>query len=87
MGNESDSPENSFIREDPNVLVVHQIVPWGGNLYVQYFGGWGSAGDGCWEALEDMLYNLAVWIGGGQEGSGSPCAVSHIAFACSIICR
>ena len=67
MGGETDSPEDSFIREDPDDLAVHQIVPWGGNPYVQYFGGWGSAGDGRWEAPEDTLYNLAVWIGGGGK--------------------
>ena len=77
MGGETDSPEDSFIREDPDDLAVHQIVPWGGNPYVQYFGGWGSAGDGRWEAPEDTLYNLAVWIGGGREGSGPPRAATR----------
>lgn len=67
MGSESDSPEDSFVGEDPDTLVVHQIVPWRNNPYVQFFRGWESAGDGCWEVPEDTLYDLAIWVeaGGG----------------------
>ena len=67
MGSESDSLEDGGggIGDDPNGLAVHQIVLWGDNLYVQYFGGWVSAGDGRWEAPEDTWYNLATWVGAG----------------------
>ena len=67
MGSESDPLEDGGrgIGEDPDGLAVHQIVPWGDNPYINYFGGWVSAGDGRWEAPEDAWYNLTTWVGAG----------------------